>query len=140
MFDEPAVFEDTSEHKLIYCGTDVANIYRSVGLQGREVRGQRWGFVSGLVEALAPGASTYHRGVCRGEEEDSKIVGDQVKASFSGEVAETREWAFGVQRNIAWTLLWRSGVLELSGLHQNRPTNLSEIADISATKIVNTAM
>ena len=34
LLDEPTVFEDTSKHKLIHCGPDVANIYRAVGLQG----------------------------------------------------------------------------------------------------------
>lgn len=43
LLDESTVLEDTSEHKFIHCGPDVANIYRSVGLQGSEVRGRRWG-------------------------------------------------------------------------------------------------
>ncbi len=36
--DKPAVFENASEHKLVHCGPDVADIYCSVSLQG--VRGE----------------------------------------------------------------------------------------------------
>ena len=32
--DESAVFKNAPEHELIHCGSDVADVYCSVGLQG----------------------------------------------------------------------------------------------------------